>query len=235
MPVHPGNFGPTSLLRRRVLEDRFTVLQVPGMYRAVAGALGNYVAGEEVGAAGSGSPAAFLGTIGQTAAVNGFSVLGRHSCLFTATNLSGNASTLTLTVTTNGLDLDGYTAFETMTLATTNASSQSKSTSNIYSRITSIKITTIDTSGGGTVAATGTLGIGHGVSTVAGNAGCCRFPLSPGMIAQGMLVQLVDPNGLPVVQFAYDLARHCILNASGTTLVAGEYVIKYQASALPNL
>lgn len=215
MPIEPKHLDQLGLMRDRVRQDRFTVLQVPGMYRAVAGAVGDWLVDTELGL-GTGAPAAFLGTIGQTAAINGVNIHGRHSVLFTATNCN---ATLTFTIT--GINLHGNQVSEVMALTTTGASSQSKPTVNIYKRITSIILNS------GVPDPAGTLGIGHGVSTVATATGSQRYPISAKATTQAEIRAILDPNGLPITPVAWDFVRHVAVAAVGPTFAAGEYVVHY--------
>lgn len=218
----PRQIDPNTILRRRLREDRFTVIEDNDMYRGAGGAgadLGTIVAGDVVGASVGAVP--FNGNIGASGP---FTVLGRHSVLLTGTSFSSTATGTTIVFTVEGFDLDNNAQSEDVSIIAATGVTQSKSTVNIFSEITRIVIKSI---AGGTLNAAPLFAVGHGVSTVAGSQGICRFPVSPKIVSTGEIRRLVGPNGLPIA-ISLDATRHVLLNASGTTLVAGEYRIVYE-------
>lgn len=229
-------------MRRRLREDKINVFETPDMYRGtVAGAvvtvgtIGTQLVNTELGA-GAGA-VAFKGSIGQTAAATGFYVRGRQSLVFYGTNLSSSGSSASIQFAVTGEDMDGNIVSENMILTTTNVTTQTKPTVNVYRRITSMFVFAI----GGTLQANPLIAIGHGVQTADGGtiATRTRLPISAKVYAQYQIAAVLDPNGLPIViafdptlvaQYGYDFARHTIILPLGTTLVVGEYTIMYQQS-----
>lgn len=205
---------PNGLIRRHAFTGYFDVIDNNDLYRGAAG----------VGTAFVGAVDTVLTmTAGSNAA---FGVLYPQSLLLTGDDF-GTAGTWTYNFRIVGFDLDGYPVTEDIDL-TVQTTPISKSSAFLYSWVTSITVQA-STAGSGTQNGTPLLAIGHGVATVAGTAGKCRFPISAKVRSAGQIRGLTDPNGTPVT-YTLDVTRHTLINAIGTTLVVGRYAVHYNAA-----
>jgi hypothetical protein len=216
MTTQPKHLDPNGLLRRSVRKQDLYTVEDNDMYRGAGGI------GTDMGAIAVGSVIPING--GATA----FPVYGDQSLLFTGDNwANGGVGTVTIVFTIVGYDQDGNLITEDATLATVVATPISSVTANVFAYVSSITVKSITLGGGATLDAAPLLAIGHGVSTAAGNTGRTRFPISAKVKSAGEILALIDPNGVAVA-YTSDYTRHVLVNASGTTFVAGRYRVLYK-------
>lgn len=225
MGTQPKHLDPLGLLRRGVRFQDLHTVEDNDMYRGTGGAGVSLNLGATVAVGYT----ILMGTAGAGAAT--IPVFGDQSLLFTCDNFEKlGAGSVTMVLTITGYDKDGVLIVEDLTLLSVAQAVKSFTTANVFSYVTSIVVKSITLNSGGTLddtAVTGCLlAIGHGVSTIATQLGLTRFPISSKVLAVSEILALIDPNGAPVT-LSLDAARHTLLNASGTTFVAGRYRVIY--------
>lgn len=228
-----------STLRRRLLHDDLVVVEDPDFYRgtvaggvATAGTLGAIAVGEEIGVAAGADPYN-VQAAGVAKATAPFMVKNPQSLVFYATNLSSGAGACAIALLIRGVDLDGIEVQETLTLQTTNATTQAKQSQLIYREVTSITLSAVT----GTLQANPLLAIGHGVSLVDTTVLFRpRLAMSGKVKSRGQIQKLLDPNWNEVslttgtigsANDQIDPVRKNIIVPVGTTLPPGTWRLYY--------
>jgi hypothetical protein len=228
MPIQPKHLDPNGILRRKCRRQEINTIENNVCYRGTGGigvTMGAIVVGTVI----------LMGTAGAGAA--SFPVHGEQSLLFTGDNwANAGVGDVKITFTITGYDLDGVPLTEDLQVTGAAAGVVTTPISvvslNIFSYVTSVVVKSIDLFNGAALDAAPLLAIGHGVSTIASATGRMRFPVSAKVKTVGEIIGFVDPNAQPVAFSAatLDVTRHTLANASGTTFVAGRYVVIYHPS-----